>query len=90
VSKIALAGILVLFLPLFKRSRKHLLCLIALAFVLSLGGCSGGGSGGGGGGGGGTTDPGTAAGTYSFTITATTGSGSSLVNATTQVSVAVN
>lgn len=87
ISKVALAGFLILFLPLLKRSRKHLLCLIALVFALGLGACNGGG---GGGGGGSKTDPGTAVGTYKFTVTATTGTGSSVVTSTAQVTVTVN
>jgi hypothetical protein len=90
--ELALAGLLALFLPLFKRHRKYFICFIALVLTLSLGSCGGGGStnSSGGGGGGGSTDPGTLAGTYSFTVTATTGSGASLVTSTTQVTVTVN
>jgi hypothetical protein len=93
VSKVALAGMLLILLPIFKRHRKYFLCLIGLTLALSLGACGGGGGtggGGGGGGGGGNTDPGTATGTYNFTITASTGSGSSLITSTTEVTVAVN
>jgi hypothetical protein len=89
MSRVALAGILLILLPLFKRHRKYFLCLIGLAIALSLGAC-GGGSSGGGGGGGGNTDPGTAAGSYRFTVTAATASGSSLVTTTTQVTLTVN
>jgi hypothetical protein len=83
---VALAGILLVLLPLFKRNRRYFLCLIGLAVALSLGACGGGGSGGGGG----TTDPGTSAGTYKFTIKATTGNGATLVTSSTQVTVTVN
>jgi hypothetical protein len=90
-SEVALAGILVLFLPRFKRHRRYFLCFFLLVLTLSLGACGGGGGGGStGSGGGGNTDPGTAAGTYSFTITTTTGTGASLVTAASQVSVTVN
>jgi hypothetical protein len=96
--KLALAGLLVLFLPLLKRHRKYFLCIIALTLMLSLGACGGGGAAsssgsggsGGSGGGGGNADPGTPAGSYSFTITATTGSGSSAITLTTPVTVTVN
>ncbi len=86
--RVALAGILLVLLPLFKRHRKYFLCLIGLAIALSLGACGGGS--GGGGGGGGNTDPGTATGTYKFTVTASTGSGASLITSTAQVTVTVN
>jgi hypothetical protein len=99
--KLALAGLLVLFLPLFKRHRKYFLIIITLALTLGLGACGGGGAasssgsggsggGGSGGGGGGSADPGTPAGSYSYTVTATTGSGSSAITAATQVTVTVN
>jgi hypothetical protein len=99
--KLALAGLLVLFLPLFKRHRKYFLIIITLALTLGLGACGGGGAasssgsggsggGGSGGGGGGSADPGTPAGTYFYTVTATTGSGSSAITASTQVTVTVN
>jgi MYXO-CTERM domain-containing protein len=87
-SKLALAGMLVLFLPAFRRRRKYFVCLIAMVLTLSLAACGGGGSGGGGGGG--KTDAGTALGTYSFTVTATTGSGASLDSTTAPLSVTVN
>ena len=87
-SKLALAGMLVLFLPAFRRRRKYFVCLIAMVLTLSLAACGGGGSGGGGGGG--KTDAGTALGTYSFTVTATTGSGASLYSTTAPLSVTVN
>ena len=86
-----LACLLVVFLPRLKHSRRHWFCIIALALTLSIGACGGGGSAGGGGaGGGGTTeDYGTTPGTYTFPVTATTGSGASSVTANTQVSVIV-
>ena len=48
-----------------------LVLTIALGSLAACGGGGGGGGSGGGGGGGGTTDPGTAAGTYTFTVVAT-------------------
>lgn len=87
-SGLALASLLTLFLPLFRRHRKYFLCFIALTLTLSLGACAGGGSTSSGGSG--NTDLGTLTGTYSFTVTATTGSGANLVTSTTQVAVMVN
>ena len=81
---IAMAGALVLFLPVRKRYRTLSACLIVIAITLGLGAC-GGGSGGLGGGtsgsGGGSShiDPGTPSGTYTFGATATAGSGTSQV-----------
>ena len=88
MAKIALACMPILILPLFKRYRGYLICVMALVLALSLGACGGGG--GGGGNGGGTTDPGTAAGSYTYAVTATTGNGASQITSTTQVSVVVN
>lgn len=86
--RFALAGVIVLFLPCFKRYRQYLICFIALVLASSLVACGGGG--GGTSGGGGSSDPGTPVGAYSFTVTATTGSGTSLVTSSTQVQVTVN
>jgi hypothetical protein len=86
--ELALAGLLAFYFPLFKRHRKYFLCFIVLALTLSLGSCGGGGSASSSGGG--SIDSGTLAGTYSFAVTATTGSGASLITTTTQVTVTVN
>jgi hypothetical protein len=57
------------------RSRSSIVLLASgLLLVLALAGCGGGG------GGGVTHDPGTPAGTYSLTVTGTTGSGASAVS----------
>jgi len=68
-----LALLLFFGIPARRRNWRSMLgLLIALAFVGALSSCGGGSSGGGGGGGGGgPTNPGTAAGTYTFTVTAT-------------------
>ncbi|MDP9051936.1 MAG: Ig-like domain repeat protein [Acidobacteriota bacterium] len=87
-SQIVLAGLFVLFLPAIKRRRATLHCLLGLCLALGLGAC--GGSISSGSGGSGNIDPGTALGQYSFTITATTGSGTSQFTTTTQVPVLVN
>ncbi len=69
----ALALLLLLGIPARRRRWQSMLGLFALMIALgSIAACGGGGGGsGGGGGGGGTTDPGTAAGTYTFTVVAT-------------------
>ena len=90
-SPLVLAGLLALFLPASKRRRKHLLYMIGMALTFGLVACGGGsGSTGGGSSGGGNTDPGTAIGTYSFTLTATTGSDTSAFTTAASVSVTVN
>ena len=70
----ALALLMLFGIPARRRSWKAMLGAIALLFVLAGGAvaCGGGGSGGGGGGGGGNA--GTTAGTYSVTVTGTSGS----------------
>ncbi len=76
-----LAGIvLVQVFPKQRRKRGLMVALLFLAVGLGCGGGSstppgggGNGGGGGGGGGGGTTDPGTPAGNYVITLTATSG-----------------
>lgn len=65
-----------------RRRRANLFALLALFCVVSMVSCGGGGSSpsaGGGGGGGGKTDPGTPKGSYTLTVTATYGSGSSAI-----------
>ncbi len=88
-----MAGVLVLLLPVRKRYRKLSFGLIAIVMTLGLGAC-GGGSGGsstsGSGGGSSNIDLGTPLGTYTFGITATTGSGASQVILSTPESVTVN
>jgi len=66
-------GLLLAGTPL-RRHGYRLLPLLLVAFLLVLPGCGGGSSGGGGGGSGGPTDPGTPVGTYTVTVTATSGS----------------
>jgi hypothetical protein len=56
----------------FHRHRRKLLSLLFIAFLLLLPSCGGGSFRAGGGGG--TTDPGTPKGTYTVTVTATSGS----------------
>lgn len=89
-----LGGLLALCLPLLRRRRSALFCvLLLLAFSLGLaacGGSGGSGGGGGGGGGGGTNDnSGTPVGTYQLTVTETTGSGAGALTTTSNVSVTV-
>jgi hypothetical protein len=63
-----------------RRRRWATLVVLQLIMLLTmLPSCGGGGSGGGGGGGGGPTDPGTPAGSYPITVTATSGSGSAAI-----------
>lgn len=69
-----------------KRRYGTLLSILFFAFMMTAVSCGGGGSStGGGGGGGGTTDPGTPTGTYTVTVTATSGS----LTHTTQFSLTV-
>ncbi len=57
-SRIVLAGMLALFLPVFRRRPKYFLCFLGLFLTLGLGACGGSSiSGGGGGGGGSNTIP---------------------------------
>ena len=60
---------------------------LATALILSQTSCGGGGASGSGGGG--TADPGTPVGTYSFTVSAASGSGTSVFSTSTPVSVLV-
>jgi subtilase family serine protease len=83
---LGLIGILLLPGRRFRRMLPGAVMLICLTTLLL--GC-GGGSSGGGGGGGGFTDQGTPPGTYSFTVTSTTGSGSTAISVTTPVTVTV-
>jgi hypothetical protein len=62
---------LLLFFGIPARRRKWQSMLGMLVLTMALGSLAACGGGGGGGGGGGTTDPGTAAGTYTFTVVAT-------------------
>lgn len=89
---VAMAGAIALLLPVRKRYRNLSLCVIAITIVLGLGACGGGGSSGGSTSGGGNSniDPGTPLGTYSFGITATTGSGANQIVLSTPLSVTVN
>jgi hypothetical protein len=82
-----LAALLIVVAP---RKRYRGLCLVILSAILLLAStsCGSGGSGGNGRGGG-TTDQGTLAGTYNFTVTATTGSGVNIYSTSTEVSVTV-
>ncbi|MGO8933953.1 MAG: choice-of-anchor D domain-containing protein [Terracidiphilus sp.] len=68
-----LACVLLLFVPLRRRSWLALMAWVALFAAMAGMGCGGGGTAGGGGGGGGQKDPGTTAGTYTVTITGVSG-----------------
>ena len=70
-SGLAVAGLFILGWPTRRRTRNVWLVLLASLIVATLG-C--GGSSGGGGGGGPQIDPGTPTGSYTVTITATSGS----------------
>ena len=84
-----LSVLLVVTLPR-KRYRGAWILLLGGILVFGASSCGSGGSGGGAsGGGGGTTDQGTLAGTYSFAVTATSGSGANAFTTSTQVSVSV-
>jgi VCBS repeat protein len=73
-----LAGILLFLMPARRRRWRTMLGMIVLFALLTVGlvSCGGGGGGGSGnkGGGGGTSNPGTTAGTYTVTVTGTSGS----------------
>jgi hypothetical protein len=75
--RVALAGLIVLGMPLMRRRRRALLVIVMLALALGVGACGGGGgsSSNGGGGSTGTTDPGTPTGTYTFQLVVTPTSG---------------
>ena len=78
----ALLALLVFFgVPARRRSWRSMLSMLALLAILGgMAACGGGGSGGGGGG---TTIPGTTAGTYTFTVTATGVPAQATANTTT-------
>lgn len=86
----AVLALLVFFgIPARRRGWRTMVGMLVLIFSLgSLAAC-GGGSGGGGGGGGGTRDPGTASGSYIFTVK-TTGGDPASTTATTTFTVTVN
>ena len=63
--------------------------LVAMAVIGTLSSCGGGSSGGGGGGGGGGGNPGTTAGTYTFTVTSA-GSPAITPSPSTTFTVSVN
>ncbi len=84
--ELGLIGILLLPGRRLRRMLPGAVMLFCLTTLLL--GC-GGGSNGGGGGGGGFADKGTPPGTYSFTITSTTGSGSTAITLATPVTVTV-
>lgn len=86
-SPLVLAGLLALCLPAAMRRRKFFVLVMMMSLTLGLAACGGASSSSGAGGGG--TDPGTAAGTYSFTISTTTGSGSSAFTTTVPFSILV-
>jgi hypothetical protein len=76
-----LVGLLLVAIPVKKRRSNVVLALLCVALISAVfGGCGGGGSGGST-----TTDPGTAAGTYSVTVTATSGTISRTVNVSVTV-----
>ena len=92
----ALLALLVFFgIPAQRRAWRQMLSVLALVAILGgLASCGGGGSsggGGGGGGGGGSSDPGTTAGTYTFTVVATgTATGGIVTKQETTFNVIVN
>jgi hypothetical protein len=61
--------------------------LLAATLLYSQTECGGGGNSGGSGGRGNNADPGTPAGTYSFTVTAKSGSGTTAFSTSTQITV---
>lgn len=69
---------------------KILLVALLLVSLGALSACGGGNNGGGGGGGGGGGNPGTPAGTYPITVTATSGSGTTAVTHTATFTLVVN
>jgi hypothetical protein len=82
-----LAFLVFLGIPARRRSWRSMLGLVALMAALGgLGGCT---SGGGSSGGGGTSDPGTTAGSYTFTVTGV-GNPATAQSATTTITVTVN
>lgn len=87
-SGLAYAVLLGLFAPALYR-RRIFLVLLAAMLLFSQTACGGGGNSAGSGGGGNNADPGTPAGTYSFTVTAKSGSGSMAFSTSTEVTVVV-
>jgi len=85
---IALAGILLICIPLARRRSKAWLVLISLAVLCGLGACGGGG-GSPSGSGGKVIDAGTSPGSYNFIVNATTGTGASQIVTAAQVVVLV-
>ena len=87
----AILALVVFFgIPARRRSWRAMLGMFLLMVTLgSLAACGGGGSSSGGGGGGGTSDPGTASGSYVFTVNST-GSDPAKTTATTTFTVTVN
>jgi hypothetical protein len=90
-----LACLLLFGIPARRRKWRTLLGMLALlaalmsgVFACGGGGSAGGGSGGGGGGGG-TSIPGTTAGTYTITVTGTSGTGASAITAASYVTLTV-
>jgi trimeric autotransporter adhesin len=79
-----LAGFICLGVPAVKRRRSSLLVPFILLLLLGMMSCGGNG-GGGGSTSGGHTDPGTPAGTYSLTLTATSGTASHAMNVSVTV-----
>ncbi len=83
-----LAFMVLLGIPARRRGWRQMLGVLVLILALgALSSCGGGGSGGGGGGG--TTDPGTTAGTYTYTVQAT-GTPTITPTVTTTFTVVVN
>jgi trimeric autotransporter adhesin len=78
---VVIGGLFILGLPATRRRRGLTLLLPVLLCLLLVPACGGGGGNGGGGGGGGG-NPGTPAGTYAITITATSGTGSTEITQT--------
>jgi hypothetical protein len=85
---LAVGGVFVLGIPALRRKPAVVLTLLLLALTFTAASCGGGGSSG-------TPpppqiDPGTSKGTYTFSVTGTTGSGANAITVPTQVTVVVN